>query len=142
MSHRKRLRALVAAILISLATCEPASAQSDAPAVKPHAAHGGDLRLAGPLWLELVVAKGTLAVYVMERTGKAVNTVGGKGQAGVHTDGKATQVDLQPAGENRLEGHAKFSLKATTVVFVTIDLQHEKPHRAVFRPLSANAAKH
>jgi hypothetical protein len=99
------------------------------------AAHGGNVRMAGPFWLELVVAKGSLTVYVADRSGVPVDTSGSKGTATAHTDGKAIRIELRPAGGNRLAGEGKLRLKHSTVVFITADLRGEKPRRAVFRPL-------
>ena len=101
----------------------------------PRAAHGGTVRLAGPFWLELVVAKGSLTVYVADRSGVPVDTSGSKGTATAHTDGKATRIELRPAGGNRLAGKGGLKLKHSTVVFITADLRGERLHRAVFRPL-------
>jgi hypothetical protein len=101
----------------------------------PRPAHGGDVRLAGPFWLELVVAKGSLTVYVTDRAGAPVDTSDGKGTATAHTDGKGTRIELRPAGGERLSGKGRLRLKRSTVVFVTAHLRGEKPHRAVFRPL-------
>lgn len=114
--------------------------RADAPSAAPRSAHGGEVRLAGPYWLELVANRSALTVYVTDRAGKPVDAAGGKGKAGLHTDGKATQVELRPAGGNRLEGKGRLSLKPTTVVFVTVDLRGQKPHRTVFRPLAASRA--
>jgi len=101
----------------------------------PRAAHGGDIRMAGPFWLELVVAKSSLTVHVTDRSGVPVDTSGGRGTATAHTDGKGTRIELRPTGGNRLAGTGKFKLKHSTVVFVTAKLRGEKPHGAVFRPL-------
>jgi hypothetical protein len=116
------------------------TAQAEPLSQTAQPAHGGDVRLAGPYWLELVASKGTLTLYVTDRAGNPVDSVGGKGKAGLHTDGKATQVELRPAGDNRLEGKGRLTLKPTTVVFVTVDLRGQKPHRTVFRPLAASRA--
>jgi hypothetical protein len=106
----------------------------------PRAAHKGDVRMAGPFWLELVVAKGSLTVYVADRSGAPVDTSGCKGAATAHTDGKATRIELRPAGANRLAGKGKLRLKHSTVVFVTAALRGEKRYRAVFRPLEGETA--
>jgi hypothetical protein len=104
-------------------------------------AHDGDIRLAGPLWLELVVGKSSLTVYVTDRLGTPVDTSGAKGSATVHTDGKATHIELKPTGGNRLAGRGRLKLKRSTVVFVTADLRGRKPYRAVFRPLEGTVAR-
>jgi hypothetical protein len=117
-----------------------AAVQANPLSEAPRPNHGGDVRLAGPYWLELVANRSALTVYVTDRAGNAVDAAGGKGKAGLHTDGKATQVELRPAGGNRLEGKGRLSLKPTTVVFVTVDLRGQKPHRTVFRPLATSHA--
>jgi len=91
--------------------------------------------MAGPFWLELVVAKGSLTVYVADRAGRPVDTAGGHGTATAHTDGKATRIELRSTGGNQLAGKGTLRLKHSTVVFITADLRGEKPYRAVFRPL-------
>lgn len=111
------------------------SADLDSHVQAPRPAHGGDVRLAGPFWLELVVAKGSLTVYVTDRSGAPVDTADGKGTATAHTDGKSTRIELRPAGGDRFAGKQRLRLKRSTVVFVTAHLRGEKPHRAVFRPL-------
>jgi hypothetical protein len=85
------------------------SADPGSPVQAPHPAHGGDLRLAGPFWLELVVAKGSLTVYVSNRNGTPIDASAGKGTAVIHTDGKSTRVDLKPVGGERLGGRPRSS---------------------------------
>jgi hypothetical protein len=75
---------------------------------------------------------------VTDHAGNPVDSVGGKGKAGLHTDGKSTQVEYGPQA-NRLEAKGRLNLKPTTVVFVTVDLRGQKPS-AVFRPLAASRA--
>jgi hypothetical protein len=77
-ARRVLLRVLLIAGLLCAARC-PAEAPRgfDATAPEPHPrgllpAHGGDVRMAGPFWLELVVAKGSLTVYVADRSGVLV----------------------------------------------------------------------
>lgn len=107
------------------------------PVQAPRPAHGGDLRLAGPFWLELVVAKGSLTVYVSNRSGAPIDASTGKGTAVVHTDGKSTRIELKPGGGDRLVGKGRVKVKRTTVIFVTAALRGEKAHRAVFRPFES-----
>ena len=111
------------------------SAQLEPRRDMPRPAHGGEIRMAGPLWLELVVAKGSLSLYVTDRSGTPVDAKGGKATATVHTDGKGTRIELHPTGGNGLAGKGRIRLKRSSVVFITADLRGEKPHRAVFRPL-------
>jgi len=113
--------------------------ESEPPAPSTEPAHGGHLRLAGALWLELVVEKSSLTVYVTDRVGAPADTSGAKGSAIVHTDGKATHIKLNPAGGNRLTGMGRLKLKRSSVVFVTADLRGKRPYRAAFRPLEGVA---
>jgi hypothetical protein len=115
------------------------TADLDAHTQGPSAAHGGDVRLAGPYWLELVVANGSLTVFVTDRSGHPIDTAGGAGTATAHTDGKGARVELRSAGGHRLAGKARLKVKRSTVVFVTVHLRGEKPHRAVFRPSESDA---
>lgn len=131
---------LIAGLVWGADGAAPGSSPGDSTRLEPHrdtlrAAHGGDVRMAGPFWLELVVANGSLTVYVTDRSGAPVDTSGGKGAATAHTDGRGTRIELRPAGGNRLAGRGKLKLKHSTVVFITAHLRGEKPHRAVFRPL-------
>jgi hypothetical protein len=115
------------------------SARPDPRRDMPGPAHGGEIRMAGPLWLELVVAKGSLSLYVTDRSGTPVDAKGAKATATVHTDGKGTRIELRPVGGNRLAGNGQLRLKRSSVVFITADLRGEKPHRALFRPLKEMA---
>ena len=150
VAKRTLLDALTCALLLACLCC---TAEGSAPADSsrtsgpldprvdtPRPAHGGDVRLAGPLWLELVVAKGSLTVYVTDRFGTPVDTLGAKGSATAHTDGKGTHIELRAAGDNRLAGRGQLKLKRSTVVFITADLRGKKPYGAVFRPLERAAA--
>lgn len=116
------------------------SARLDPRREMPRPAHGGEMRMAGPIWLELVVTKGSLNVYVTDRSGIPLDAKGGKATATVHTDGKGTRIELRPTGGNRLAGKGRLRLKRSSVIFITVDLRGEKPHRAVFWPLEEAAA--
>jgi len=129
-----------------VATAHPVDGRAGAHAIvssadptvqAPRPAHGGDLRLAGPFWLELVVAKGSLSLYVSNRSGAPIDASTGKGAAVIHTDGKSTSVELKPGGGNTLVGKGRLKVKRTTVIFVTAALRGEKAHKAVFRPFES-----
>lgn len=113
---------------------EPDGAYPDASVQAPRTAHGGDLRLAGPFWLELVVAKASLTLYVMNLSGTPIDASNSKATAVIHTDGKSTRVELQPGGGNKLLGKGRIKVKRATVIFVTVAQRGEKAHKAVFRP--------
>jgi len=113
------------------------SADPGAPVQAPRPEHGGDLRLAGPFWLELVVAKGSLTLYVSNRSGTPIDASNGKGSAVIHTDGKSARIELKPGGDDKLVGRGRVKVKRTTVMFVTVALRGEKAHKAVFRPFES-----
>ncbi len=151
IATRTLLDALTCALLLLACLCcaaegsAPANSSRNGASLDPRVdatrpAHRGDVRLAGSFWLELVVTKSSLTVYVTDRFGGPVDTSGAKGSATAHTDGKSTRIELKPEGGNRLAGRGRLKLKRSTVVFVTADLRGKRPYRAVFRPLEPAAA--
>jgi hypothetical protein len=67
---------------------------------------------------------------------KQLSTAGGKGKAVVHTGGRHTSIDLMPSAPNILVGRGRYRLSRSSVVYVTVDLKHERARGAVFRPLA------
>ena len=125
------LAATLCAAVISLGTVhadEPDRPERSAP-------HGGQMRTAGPYHLELVAGKGEIRVYVTDRSGRPIETAGGKGKAVVHTDGKSVTIPIQPVSGSLFEGKGRFGLKRSSVIFVTVHLRGAKPQKCVFRPL-------
>jgi hypothetical protein len=112
-----------------------------AHSAQPAAAHGGQTRMAGPYLLELVTGHDTIVIYVTDHAGRPVDTAGGKGRAVVHTDGRAVTIEVRPAQTNALDGHGRYRLKRSSVVYVTVDLKSAPPHRTVFRPLAGTTAR-
>ena len=114
------------------------SAANRRPLASPH---GGQTHVAGPYALELVTGETRIVIYVTDQAGQPVDIAGGKGKAVVHTDGHGVTVLLSPAAGNMLEGAGRFRLKHSSVVYVTVDLAHDPPHHAVFRPFANVAAR-
>jgi len=114
------------------------SATSHRSLVSPH---GGQTHVAGPYDLELVTGETRIVVYVTDHGGRPIDIAGGKGKAVVHTDGHGVTVVLSPAAGNMLEGVRRFRLKHSSIVYVTVDLAHDPPHHAVFRPFANVAAR-
>jgi hypothetical protein len=92
--------------------------------------------MAGPYRLELVSRRGEIVIYVTDRAGGPVDTVGSKGKAVVHTGGRSVTIALHPAAPSSLSGHGHYHLKHSSVIHVTVDLKRARAHRAVFRPLA------
>jgi hypothetical protein len=120
---------------------QPVHAESAASHRALASPHGGQTRVAGPYGLELVTRETRIVVYVTDHAGQSVDVAGGKGKAVVHTDGHGVTVVLSPAAGNMLEGVGRFRLKHSSVVYVTVDLAHDPPHHAVFRPFANVAAQ-
>ncbi|HTT39943.1 MAG TPA: hypothetical protein VMH32_20025 [Burkholderiales bacterium] len=99
------------------------------------APHGGQMCTAGSYHLELVAGKGEIRVYVTDRSGRPIETAGGRGKAVVHTDGKGVTIPIQPVPGNLFEGKGRFRLKRSSVIFVTVHLRGAKPQKCVFRPV-------
>ena len=130
-----RLRIVLTLLLGALAAASVYAASTGSLA----APHGGQTHIAGPYGLELVTGETRIVVYVTDHAGQPVDIAGGKGKAVVHTDGRGVTVELHPAAGNMLEGVGRFRIKHSSVVYVTVDLAHDPPHQAVFRPF-ANAS--
>ena len=130
------VRIVLMLFLGALATASDAASTGSLPAP-----HGGQTHIAGPYGLELVTGETRIVVYVTDHAGQPVDIAGGKGKAVVHTDGRGVTVELHPAAGNMLEGVGRFRIKHSSVVYVTVDLAHDPPHQAVFRPFANASAR-
>ena len=132
---------IISILLLSACLSQWAHAETTASHRSPASPHGGQTHVAGPYGLELVTGETRIVVYVTDHAGQPVDIAGGKGKAVVHTDGRSVTIELTPAAGNMLEGIGRFRLKHSSVVFVTVDLAHDPPHRAVFRPFANVTAR-
>jgi hypothetical protein len=105
--------------LASLALC---LSLAMAAAVSAHTAkpkHGGIVREAGDLSLELVVAGDSATLHVDDH-GKPADTAGMSGKLTVLNGSETTEAALAPAGSNRLEAKGlKFGKGARVVAVMT-----------------------
>jgi len=115
------------------------------------APHGGQLRMAGPFHLELVVEAEELRLYVTDHMDKEISTKEGSGKANIiSANGEKTAVDLTPFLGNVMRGKGKFKLTPETVVSVFVALEGYETQGARFTPLapkisdgeSSNAGDH
>jgi hypothetical protein len=95
----------------TLAASGLAAAHDDAYLATLKAPNGGQLRMAGPYHLELVLANDAAAsaerpvlVYVTDHAGTKVSTNGASGTALILSGAKRSAVRLEPHGENGLKG--------------------------------------
>ena len=117
-------------------------AHGDAPDA-PKARHGGQVRVAGVNNFELVVAKvsadvkeNPIVVFVTDRAGMNVSTVGASGTATTLAGKTKASVALVPDGDNRLKGTANVASTADMKVVVSIALAGKASGQARFTPLA------
>ncbi|PWT74452.1 MAG: hypothetical protein C5B46_04065 [Proteobacteria bacterium] len=138
MNRARRSSRYGATLLLALACTLPLSSHGDAQHDNPspfQPSNGGQARMAGPYYLELVARRNEIFVYITDHAGAAVGSAGGKGKAVVHTDGHGLTILLAAADGNVLKGAGRFKLKRSSIVYVTVHLRRAKEQKAVFRPL-------
>jgi hypothetical protein len=74
--------------------------------------HGGRQTAAGAFHVEVVAKDATLVVYLADHSSREIATSGFLGVATVTADDKGEQIQLVPAGENRLTGTASAPIPA------------------------------
>jgi hypothetical protein len=109
-----------------------AQAHSDEHFEKQGGAHGGQMRMAGPYHLELVVGERELALYVTDHGDAPVDTTGGSVKA-IITGGKNRYVViLSPAGGNVLKGTGDYQLGAYNLISLMLALPEQELQHAKF----------
>ncbi len=96
------------------------------------APHGGQVRMAGALHLELVVEPQTLVVHVTDHGGSAIATQGGSAKAIITSGKQRYVVILKPAGENQLRGSGDFKLGRYNAIQLMVALPDQPVARADF----------
>lgn len=136
-----KLTHLLAAALLSISL--PLFAHDDATLDHMKSPHGGQLRMAGPFHLELILEKGTalkekaVVVYVTDHAGTLIPTAGTTAKITLLDNGK-TEATLQPAGANSLKGVAKYIGNEKTKAIVSFTIQNET-YQARFTPFAMMA---
>ena len=102
------------------------------PTVFAHAEHGqaqygGVVAEAGMAQFELVAQSDKLIIYVSNH-GQAVATAGATGKLTILEGAKKSELDLKPAGDNRLE--AKGSAASGAKVLISVQLPNSSPLQA------------
>ena len=140
----KYFKTIILASAVTLLTLgSPAiRAHGDAPDA-PKARHGGQVRVAGVNNFELVVAKvgnntkdNPVIVFVTDRVGTNVSTVGASGTATILAGKTKATVPLVPDGDNRLKGTADVASTADMKVVVSIALAGKANEQVRFAPLA------
>ena len=119
-----------------------ALAHDDAYLDTQKAPNGGQLRMAGPYHYELVVVKGVndvkenpVVVYVTDHAGQKVPTAGASGTATILAGKLKATATLQPDGDNRMKGVAKYVSSPDMKVVVSVTLAGKQTEQARFTPI-------
>jgi hypothetical protein len=106
----------IASVLFML--CFVAAPQTFAHGELSRPKHGGVVAKADPIEAELVATASKITVYVSDH-GKALDVKGAKAKLTLLTGKEKSEVNLVPAGENRLEATGTYQVgKGTRVVGV------------------------
>jgi hypothetical protein len=97
--------------------------------------HGGQMRMAGPFHLEMVVKGGGITVYVADHGNEAIPTDGAKAVARVSSGKDVVEVPLAPAGGNVLKGSGAFKATRSTRVEMSIEVPGKGSAEASFQPV-------
>ena len=107
-------------------------------------ANGGQMRMAGALHFELVVAKDNKAakespitIYVTDHADAKMPTAGAKGTVTLLSGKDKSTVTLTPDGDNRLKGSGKYASTPDLKAIVSISLAGKPAEQARFTPLAA-----
>ena len=141
MKHFQAIFLASAVTLLTLAS-PTIRAHGDVPDA-PKARHGGQVRVAGVNNFELVIAKvsanakeNPIVVFVTDRAGKNVSTVGASGTATILAGKAKATVALVPDGDDRLKGTTNVASTADMKVVVSIALAGKASGQARFTPLA------
>ena len=112
----------------------PARAHTDAYFDQMQTAHGGQVRMAGPYHLELVVRGQEVTLYVNDHADDPIVVAEGSAKVIIRSGRRSRWVVvLMPAGDNLLRGTGEFKLGKLNDVSVLIALPGADPQRAQFR---------
>lgn len=113
------------------------SAHPDAALAKLTAAHGGQLRVAGPYHLELVLSDKASKVYVTDHAGTPQDMKMASVSATVLADGKITKLKLTFTGSNEFRSEQVLKPNPTTQVVVIVQPANQAAQQAKFAPFQA-----
>lgn len=114
---------LSTACLLSLLGSVPAFAHEDHG--KPQ--HGGVVAEAGMAQFEIVAKDGKVVVYASQH-GVPLALAGASGKLSVLEGGRKSEIELKPAGDNRLEGRGGAASDAR--LLISVQLPGQKPLQA------------
>ncbi|MBI3101148.1 MAG: hypothetical protein HYY98_06320 [Burkholderiales bacterium] len=134
---------MTVATLAGLLTAVGAYAHTDEYLDTQTAPHGGQLRMAGVLHFELVVAKNSpqaqnnpVVVYVTDHAGTKTSTAGAKGTVTILAGKAKTTIHLAPDGDNALKGTGSYASTPDMKAVVSVTLAGQNTEQARFTPLA------
>ncbi|MBK8960319.1 MAG: hypothetical protein IPM80_18370 [Proteobacteria bacterium] len=132
----RRWSAILALVGLTLcATPHVLQAHSDAYFDGRASAHGGRMRMAGPLHLELVIHDGRVLVYVTNHLDEPQTSAGG--EAAVRFPAQDVRVTLAADGDNRFSAAAPAALAADSEAVVFVKLPGLDAQSAQFKTPTA-----
>ncbi|WP_290673822.1 hypothetical protein [Aquabacterium sp.] len=140
--HRRHILQALTASLVGMLASAPAWAHDDAYLDTVKAPHGGQLRMAGPVHLELVLVKTPLeardkaiAVYVTDHAGKPQTTAGASGTITILSGKTKVSVALKPDGDNKLSAQATYASTPDLKAIVSVTMAGQPAQQARFTPM-------
>jgi hypothetical protein len=130
----KTLLTTLLALAISLGLSSQAIAHDDVWFDSREHPHGGQMRMAGPLHIELVTTAGELTIHVSDHGDQAIATEGATARATVLSAGKRSTVRLSPIGGNQMQGKGDFQLDEGMTVVLSVNLPGQDSQQARFTP--------
>lgn len=137
---KRRTTLALAAMLLATGA---ARAHDDATLDATAAPHGGQLRMAGIYHFELVLVADSktakdnpVFVYLTDHAGRKLPSAGAAGTATLLGAAGQATATLQPDGDNRLKGVAKYASTPDTKVVLSIALPGKAPLQARFTPFA------
>jgi len=135
---RWRLLAVLLSAMVIGFKATPATAHSDAHFDAKASPHGGRMRMAGPLHLELVRADGRIVLYVTNHLEQPQSTAGG--EAVVRFPEQGLRVELKPAGDNTFSASLAPGVSGESEAVVFVKLASGEGQSAHFDARPAAAA--
>ena len=126
------MKQINAVVLATILFAYPAFSNADGPSIGPH---GGQMKDAGKVHLELVVKDAALMVYVTGSKDAKIATKGATATATVLVGKGTSSVKLEPSGDNVLAGTGSFQPAPDMKVVVSVTLPGQPPVQARFTPL-------
>lgn len=139
---RRHVVQTLAVALLSATMATPALAHDDAYLDTVKAPHGGQLRMAGPIHMELVLSKEPLeakdkpiAVYVTDHAGNKQSTTGATGTITILYGKTKVSAPLTPDGDNKLRAQAVYASTPDLKAIVSVTMSKQEAQQARFTPV-------